>query len=105
MVRMSLKSKVLGSINLEQSIRPRARTLGGDAPGAWRWRVVAIGSVLSLSPDAAQNRPHAPFVGTPLDVVDRMLTLANTRPGDVVYDIGCGDGRIVIMAAEKFGAR
>jgi SAM-dependent methyltransferase len=72
----------------------------------WRWAgVVASALVLSLSTEAAQNRSLAPFVGTPLDVVERMLTLAKTGPGDVVYDIGCGDGRIVIMAAQKFGAR
>ena len=53
----------------------------------------------------AQAPLLAPFVGTPPDVVERMLTLAKTKPGDVVYDLGCGDGRIVIMAAQKFGAR
>ena len=47
----------------------------------------------------------APFVPTPMDVVERMLTLARVGPKDVVYDLGCGDGRIVIAAAQKFGAR
>lgn len=51
------------------------------------------------------NRSLAPFVATPMDVVERMLTLAKVGPGDVVYDLGCGDGRIVIAAARKFGAR
>ena len=54
---------------------------------------------------AAQSRSLAPYVPTPMDVVDRMLTLAKVGPGDVVYDLGCGDGRIVIAAARKFGAR
>jgi cyclopropane fatty-acyl-phospholipid synthase-like methyltransferase len=49
--------------------------------------------------------PRAPFVPTPHDVVDRMLTLARVGPTDVVYDLGSGDGRIVIAAAQKFGAR
>ena len=49
--------------------------------------------------------PRAPFVVTPLDVVDRMLSLAKVGPRDVVYDLGCGDGRIVIAAAQKYGAR
>jgi cyclopropane fatty-acyl-phospholipid synthase-like methyltransferase len=49
--------------------------------------------------------PRAPFVATPPDVVERMLTLANVGPRDVVYDLGSGDGRIVITAAQKFGAR
>ena len=47
----------------------------------------------------------APYVPTPPEVVDRMLTLARVGPKDVVYDLGCGDGRIVIAAARKFGAR
>ena len=51
------------------------------------------------------DRSLAPFVASPFDVVDRMLTLAKVGPGDVVYDLGCGDGRIVIAAAQKFGAR
>jgi SAM-dependent methyltransferase len=52
-----------------------------------------------------QAQSLAPFVPTPMDVVDRMLTLAKVGPKDVVYDLGCGDGRIVIAAAQKFGAR
>ena len=47
----------------------------------------------------------APYVPTPDDVVDRMLTLARTTARDTVYDLGCGDGRIPIAAARKYGAR
>jgi SAM-dependent methyltransferase len=47
----------------------------------------------------------APFVVTPLDVVQEMLKLAEVRPDDVVYDLGSGDGRIVIAAAREYGAR
>jgi precorrin-6B methylase 2 len=46
----------------------------------------------------------APYVPTPEDVVERMLDLAEVKPGDVVYDLGCGDGRIPIAAARR-GAR
>lgn len=46
-----------------------------------------------------------PFVTTPPEVVDRMLALAGTLPSDYVVDLGSGDGRIVIAAAKKFGAR
>jgi cyclopropane fatty-acyl-phospholipid synthase-like methyltransferase len=49
--------------------------------------------------------PRAPFVATPPDVVERMLSLAEVGPKDIVYDLGSGDGRIVIAAARKFGAR
>ena len=55
---------------------------------------------------AAQDENSlAPFVPTPQDVVNRMLELAGVTADDVVYDLGCGDGRIVITAAERFGAR
>ena len=54
---------------------------------------------------AAQETNLAPFVPTPQDVVDRMLELAGVTENDVVYDLGCGDGRIVITAARRFGAR
>ncbi|MGH7832169.1 MAG: SAM-dependent methyltransferase [Candidatus Binatia bacterium] len=46
-----------------------------------------------------------PFVPTPIEVVDRMLELAKVTDKDVVYDLGSGDGRIVIHAAKRFGAR
>lgn len=47
----------------------------------------------------------APYVPSPPEVVDRMLTLAGVTREDVVYDLGCGDGRIPIAAAKKYGAR
>jgi cyclopropane fatty-acyl-phospholipid synthase-like methyltransferase len=54
---------------------------------------------------AALPQSLAPYVPTPDDVVDRMLVLARTTSKDVVYDLGCGDGRIPIAAAKKYGAR
>ena len=47
----------------------------------------------------------APYIPTPQVLVERMLVAGRVKPGDVVYDLGSGDGRIVIMAAQKFGAR
>jgi SAM-dependent methyltransferase len=47
----------------------------------------------------------APYVATPLTVVEKMLEMAEVTENDVVYDLGCGDGRIVITAAKKYGAR
>jgi SAM-dependent methyltransferase len=47
----------------------------------------------------------APYVPSPPDVVDRMLALAQVTKADVVYDLGCGDGRIPIAAAKQYGAR
>ena len=62
---------------------------------------------LSPAPnDAGKYLEHiVPFVPTPLDVAQRMLEVAKVQPDDVVYDLGSGDGRIVILAAQKFGAR
>ena len=53
-------------------------------------------------PDAPQL---APYVPTPQEVVDRMLALANVTKNDLVVDLGCGDGRIPVTAAKKYGAR
>jgi SAM-dependent methyltransferase len=49
--------------------------------------------------------PEVPYFPSAEEAVDGMLKLAGTGPNDVVYDLGCGDGRIVIAAAKKFGAR
>jgi cyclopropane fatty-acyl-phospholipid synthase-like methyltransferase len=48
---------------------------------------------------------EVPFVPTPLSVVDRMLEMARVTSEDVVYDLGSGDGAIIIRAAKKFGVR
>lgn len=47
----------------------------------------------------------APFVQTPLDVAKKMLELAQVRAGEVLYDLGCGDGRLIILAAKDIGAK
>ncbi len=62
---------------------------------------------LSPAPnDAGKYLEHiVPFVPTPLEVAQKMLEVAKVQPDDVVYDLGSGDGRIVILAAQKFGAR
>lgn len=63
---------------------------------------------LNLSPLLAQDEhryPDVTFVPTPQEVVRAMLEMAEVGPDDVVYDLGCGDGRFVITAAKEFGAR
>lgn len=67
---------------------------------ALQFMVLAIVLPLDLRP---QNL--APYIPTPEDVVDRMLAFAHVTKDDVVYDLGCGDGRIPIAAARKYGAR
>ena len=51
----------------------------------------------------AKRTPDVIFVPTPQEVVDKMLELAEVKKDDLVYDLGCGDGRIVVTAAKKFG--
>lgn len=48
---------------------------------------------------------HAPYVATPYPVVDAMLALARVKKGDLIIDLGSGDGRIVIEAAKRYGVR
>jgi SAM-dependent methyltransferase len=64
--------------------------------------------ILSALPLAGQwddEIGDVPYVPSPEEVVDGMLKLAAVKQGDVVYDLGCGDGRIVIAAAKKYHAR
>lgn len=60
---------------------------------------------LSASAQVPAARLDVPYVPTPPQVVERMLQIADVKPGDMVMDVGCGDGRMVVAAAEKFGAR
>jgi len=62
---------------------------------------LATGGVAEPTADPARPR----YEPTSMEVVQAMLRLADTTAADVVYDLGCGDGRIVIMAASRFGAR
>jgi SAM-dependent methyltransferase len=66
---------------------------------------VPLWTAIVLAQAAPQRQPDVPYVPTPPQVVEAMLNLADVHKGDILYDLGCGDGRIVIMAAEKFGAR
>jgi protein-L-isoaspartate O-methyltransferase len=62
-------------------------------------------SILAL-PILAQDKPEklAPYYPTPEVIVEKMLRFGEVKPGEKVYDLGSGDGRIVIMAAKKFKA-
>jgi precorrin-6B methylase 2 len=84
-----------------------------------RFRLVSLGLFIlaavqivsgspAFAPGAAPRREFhhfAPYIPTPWPVVEKMLEVAEVGPDDIVYDLGSGDGRIVIMAAQKFGAR
>jgi SAM-dependent methyltransferase len=69
-------------------------------------------NIFAQTPPATQQKEKKPkrepdvvFVPTPQAVVDKMLEMAEVKPGDVVYDLGCGDGRIVVTAAKKYGVK
>ena len=51
------------------------------------------------------NKPDVPWVPAAMPIVRQMLQLARVGPGDLVYDLGCGDGRVIITAVREFGAR
>ena len=63
------------------------------------------GRILLAQGAPARRTPDVIFVPTPNEVVDKMLDMAKVTQKDVVYDLGCGDGRIVITAAQKYGVR
>jgi ribosomal protein L11 methylase PrmA len=74
-----------------------------------RASVLCLALIAAITPATAAQEPlpavppHLAFV--PADVAERMLQLAGVGKDDVVYDLGCGDGRVAILAAKKYGAR
>src|SRR5213595_3614403 len=68
--------------------------------------VIAVMSITAAAAQTAQpkRQPDVPYVPTTEEAVKAMLKLADVKKTDVVYDLGCGDGRIVIAAAKDFGA-
>lgn len=65
--------------------------------------VAGLAGCTEMSKEWARDSQKAPYVPTPMSYVDRMLALAEPGPGDVLYDLGSGDGRIPIRAAQKYG--
>ncbi len=79
-------------------MRPRPFVLGLTL-------LLALAVVAGSQETARKKEPDVPFVPTPERVVDEMLRMANVTGKDVLYDLGSGDGRIVITAAKRFGTR
>jgi precorrin-6B methylase 2 len=69
--------------------------------------LVTLGTVAVIAADDKEEKtePDVIFVPTPQEVVEKMLELAKVTSKDVVYDLGCGDGRIVLTAARKYGCK
>ena len=74
---------------------------GGVRPAA----ILIFAAVFAGASARPAQKNLAPYVPTPQYLVEKMLELAQVTSQDVVYDLGCGDGRIVITAAKKYGAR
>jgi len=69
-------------------------------------RLFCLAAALFASSASGQSRqPDVIFVPTPQEVVEDMLRLADVKKGDVLYDLGSGDGRIAVTAAKKYGIR
>ncbi len=77
-----------------------ARPVAGEPPAA-----EAKAAIDGKAAEKPSREPDVIFVPTPQEVVEAMLKLANVTKDDLVYDLGCGDGRIVVTAARKYGCR
>ena len=88
-------------------MKNRRDLLRGSAALAVTYALPAglIGIARAQAQDEIARPLDVPYVPTPLPVVDAMLDLAKVNKSDVVYDLGCGDGRIVVRAATRFGCR
>ena len=70
----------------------------------WVYGSLIAAGMLAVGQQVPVNR-LAPYVSSPQNVVDRMLEVAKLKPGETVYDLGSGDGRVLITAAQKYGAK
>ena len=86
----------------ENPSRRKLLLLGAASAGLG---VLPARAVLAQTATATAPRLDVPYVPTPQEVVDGMLALAKVGKNDVLYDLGCGDGRIVVTAARQLGAR
>jgi SAM-dependent methyltransferase len=79
-------------------LTPASRTRGPSETSS-------VAEPAETTSEATPRTPDVIYVPTPQVIVDKMLDLAKVQRDDVVYDLGCGDGRIVVTAAKKYGAR
>ena len=74
-------------------------------------KVIVLMAVLLLATAIPKDKetkwmrnPDVVYVGTPYDLVSMMLQMARVKKSDMVYDLGCGDGRMLVLAAQKYGS-
>jgi ribosomal protein L11 methylase PrmA len=75
--------------------------------GSWLLLAAVLYPYAPLRSDDTKwmRSPDVVYVGTPYDIVSTMLKMARIKKSDLVYDLGCGDGRILVLAAQKYGCR
>ena len=78
---------------------------GVPSPNVILFVSLAFVSIAAAQSKQPQRAPDVPYLPTTEPAVQAMLKLAGVKSGDIVYDLGCGDGRIVVAAAKDFGAR
>jgi len=99
------KSGVALEVTYEKLGRVMTRHLKPGTPYAFRYDEKNLVNLYEGSHGRRDAPDLAPYLGTPMAVVEKMLELAGIDQRDIVYDLGCGDGRIVVTAAKKYGAR
>ncbi len=107
-VESSDPSQNVATEPLTPASRTHAPTQGASAVGLLPSDTDPRGSVTEPTEtrDATPSRtPDVVYVPTPQVIVDKMLALAKVKQGDVLYDLGCGDGRIVVTGAKKYGVK
>jgi SAM-dependent methyltransferase len=98
-------SKVTLDVTYERVGRDIIRHLAPGTPYAFRYDENNLVHLYEGSHGRGDVEDLAPYLATPREVVEKMLQMAKVDGSDVLYDLGCGDGRIVITAAKKYGAR
>jgi len=105
------EGRSVGALDLPEAAENPLLLQGGQSPIAFR--NIYVRPLKEIPVFASQPMPELKvirtpdviFVPTPQEVVEKMLELAQVQKDDVVYDLGCGDGRIVVTAAKKYGCR
>lgn len=92
------KKKEEGTEAKKKDEAPAAKKTDGD-PAKPAAKAVSLGA------DAIEVRPDVVFIPTPPESVDAVLSLAAPRAGETLVDLGCGDGRILVAAAQRYGCR
>jgi len=92
-------------VSFERNGQPASYRLECGLPYSFRYDESDVLDLYSGSHGLFGVADLAPFVPTPMAVVERMLELGEVDKNDILFDLGCGDGRIIITAAQRFGTR